>query len=251
MAGYVKAIEEFFWKDYCDWYLEISKFKKDSQGTLFTLYYVLKNILILLHPVIPFITEELWCNLNRDNLQPLIIQEWVSKVDFPECKLALEKTNYIFGIISSIRNIRSLFKIKPTRPIKVVIHPSDAFEYQSLVEGANYIKNMVDIGDLNIAYDLETWPKSSAIQVVRGTTIFVNLKGLVEIEEEIIKLKGSLVELSTELERVQNYLRNPLFREKASPATIEEFKHREQEYHKQIAKIDQIINYLQGEGCET
>lgn len=251
MAGYVKAIEEFFWKDYCDWYLEISKFKKDSQGTLFTLYYVLKNILILLHPVIPFITEELWCNLNRDNLQPLIIQEWVSKVDFPECKLALEKTNYIFGIISSIRNIRSLFKIKPTRPIKVVIHPSDAFEYQSLVEGANYIKNMVDIGDLNIAYDLETWPKSSAIQVVRGTTIFVNLKGLVEIEEEIIKLKGSLVELTTELERVQNYLRNPLFREKASPATIEEFKHREQEYHKQIAKIDQIINYLQGEGCET
>lgn len=251
MANYVKAIEEFFWKDYCDWYLEISKFKKDSQETLFTLYYVLKNILILLHPVIPFITEELWSNLNQDNLQPLIIQDWVNKVDFPECEIALEKTNYIFDIITAIRNIRSLFKIKPARPIRVVIHPSDAFEYQSLVEGSNYIQQVVDIGDLNIVYNLETWPKSSAIQVVRGTSIFVNLKGLVDIEEEIVKLKGSLVDLSTELEKVQKNLENPFFREKASPATIEEFMRREQEYQKQIVKIDQIINYLQGEGSET
>ncbi|MBT9174700.1 MAG: Valine--tRNA ligase [candidate division WS2 bacterium] len=251
VGNYIKAIEEFFWKDYCDWYLEISKFKKDSQGTLFTLYYVLKNILVLLHPVIPFITEELWSKLNQDNLHPLIIQDWVNKVDFPECEIALEKTNYIFGIITAIRNIRSLFKIKPNRPIKVVIHPSDAFEYQSLVEGSNYITQMAGIGNLDIVCDLETWPKSSAIQVVRGTSIFVNLKGLVEIKEEIIKLTGSLVELTTELERVQKDLRNPLFREKASPATIEEFQRREQEYQKQIVRIDETINYLQGEGSET
>lgn len=250
-SNYVKVVEDFFWKEFCDWYIEISKFKKDKYQTLSILRYVLRVVLTLLHPVIPFVTEYVYQKMFKNSETPLIQQEWIPYIPFVESDSSSLKAEYIFEVISSLRNIRSLFQIKPNRKINVILHPTDYFEYDTLAHNSLVISSMVGIDDLKITCELESLPKNSASQVVRGTSIFVNLKGLVDLKVERDRLNKVLLELKNDFQRIQTDLSNPMFLEKASSHAVEEYKLRVIDLEKQINKLETILSYLSEEEIET
>ncbi len=250
-SNYIKVLEDFFWKDYCDWYIEIAKLKKETADTSSILRYVLKTILVMLHPVIPFITEHIFHNLYPEEKVPLIKQKWVKEIPISESESSINKVSYIFDAVTALRNIKSLFKIKPDKKISVILHPTDAFEYETLIEGSPVINALAGVQELKITCELDTLPKHTATQVVRGTSIFVNLKGLVDLNEEKNRLSEMLLKLREDLNKIQKDLANQMFIEKANPQTVEDYKLKAMDLEKQVNKIEEIINYLGEDDLET
>ncbi|KKP38009.1 valine--tRNA ligase [Candidatus Wolfebacteria bacterium RIFOXYB2_FULL_49_7] len=166
---------DFIWLEFCDWYLEMSKVKLNPG----VLIYVLKTILKLLHPFIPFVTEVLWKNTGSKNM--LIIEDW------PEFKKEYifrneeKKINIIMDIITAIRSIRAEYKVDPTRKIEAVIYSEEHLEV--LHEKKEILEKMAGLKDIQIQNKGKPISKSAS-KVIQGVEIFLPLDALIDLEKE-------------------------------------------------------------------
>ena len=203
-----ERLREFTWSDLADWYLEANKFDKSEQGGR-VLYYLLKNLLILWHPFIPFITEAIWAEMKEKNL--LIIQKWPG--------LVLPGAENDFGIVKdiimAIRNVRAENKIEPAIKIKAVIY---AGSKKDLIESqANLIKNLrTGVSELEIKKSGKKIPEAISL-IVCGVEIYL----LVEVDEEKekIRLEKEIANLEKIIKAAEARLANQEFIDKA-PAEI-------------------------------
>ena len=236
LAG--KELYDFVWNKYCSWYIELAKVNLNSNHqevkeiTLQTLYYVLKQILIMLHPFIPFVSEEIYQHLD---LQPSIMLETYPNVNFD---YPVNFLNDVIMIISAIRDLRNEHNISRNQEIKIIINPQEDYyehlkTYQTSIN--EYLKKLVNTEIIDVTYRLPTGDYISL--PLAHYTLEVITAGLIDRTIEQEKLKQKLVKLEQELKRSRNILNNQNFLAKASPEKVKAEQEKYQEYLNQYEQI--------------
>jgi len=221
------SIYRFIWHEYCDWYLELSKSSlygklstEQRQATQRTLYSVFKTALPLLHPFMPFVTEELWQILNKSDEKsvmvtnfPVVNKDWENPVAEKEMELLMD-------VITSIRNIRGEMRIPPSIKLNVLISVTDEQLKKIIETGRSYIISMANLDNMIVEVDLVE-PKGVATGVVGPMRIFVPLAGIVDIAGEKARLDKELAKVEKDLQQCSKKLSNRDFCAKAAADIIQ------------------------------
>ncbi|MSN26857.1 MAG: valine--tRNA ligase [Geobacter sp.] len=244
------ALYQFTWSEFCDWYLELSKqdlyngTPERKQTAQYVLWYTLENLLRLLHPFMPFITEEIWQALPKATVgavpcdrpplggdadkgahtgAPLqsIMQapypEYCEQHSFPEAAADMER---IMAVISGIRNIRGEMEVPPSKQIAVILSCGSEESRLLMKHNENAIISLARLSDLAIGADIEK-PEDASIQVSGDVQIFVPLKGLVNVEEEEKRLLKEIGKIDKEIEMFSKKLSSPAFVDRAPADVVE------------------------------
>lgn len=237
-----KLIYEFFWHEYCDWYLEFAKSTFPKEDTQVVLYKVLEKSLRMLHPFMPFITEEVWQILPHEG-DSIMVTTW----PHVQKNMIDNKTDsdmaLIIDVITSIRNIRSTWRIEPKKFIAVYLKAGGKAK-DILTENQDYIKKLARIEDLKIERELEK-PKASAAGVCGNTEIYVPLHDIIDYDREKLRLTKSLEELESRFKDLSNKLKNKKFLQSAPKEVIERFKASQQDLKIQIEKLKTNLKSLE------
>ena len=240
-----RALYNFIWDDFCDWYIEMAKLplygedEAAKKTTRSILAYVLDNTMRLLHPFMPFITEEIWQNLPHKG-ESITAAAWPEADPSLTDEAAAEEMKLLVEIIRAVRNIRAEVNTPLSKKIKLVIKAKDADTAGKLEKNRAYIERFCNPDHLEIGTDVEE-PAQAMTAVVTGAELILPLKGLINIEDEIKRLDKELEKLNKEVERVQKKLGNEGFVKKAPAAVIEEEKAKEKDY---VEKRDAVIRRI-------
>ncbi|MBP2240605.1 valyl-tRNA synthetase [Cytobacillus eiseniae] len=246
-----RVLYNFIWDDFCDWYIEMAKLplygedEAAKKTTRSILAYVLDNTMRLLHPFMPFITEEIWQNLPHagesitNSAWPIVNEELTDDQAAGEMKLLVE-------IIRSVRNSRAEVNTPMSKKIKMILKAKDEEILKTLENNHGYIERFCNPEELIIAMEVET-PEKAMIAVVTGAEIILPLEGLINIEEEVARLQKEWDKLNKEVDRVQKKLSNEGFVKKAPEKVIEEERAKEKDYSEKRAAVEARINELKGE----
>ncbi|MGH1832336.1 valine--tRNA ligase [Enterococcus gilvus] len=240
-----RQLYNFMWDDFCDWYIEMSKeilYGEDEeakQTTKSILVYVLDQTLRLLHPIMPFVTEEIWAKIPHTG-ESLVVAEY--PVVHPENndETAAKGMEVLKELIRSVRNIRAEVNTPLSKPITLLIKTSDAKVDEFLIENTSYIERFCNPEELVISSDI-TAPDLAMSAVLTGAEIYLPLAGLINIEEEIKRLEKELSKWNGEVKRVQGKLANERFVANAPESVVAEEREKEKDYlEKQAAVQDRI-----------
>ena len=227
-----QAIYDFTWNEYCDWYLELAKISLQSsdkalqRGTRKTLLTVLESILRLAHPIIPFITEEIWqrvaplAGIEADTimLQPYPVAD-ESLID----NKAIAETNWVMNFILGVRRIRGEMNIAPGKPLPVLLQNGTYIDQQSLDNNLNYLRKMAKLESIIWLNSTESAPES-AMALVGDLRILIPMAGLIDKEAELARLDKEIQKINNDLPRIEGKLNNPAFVDKAPPEVIDKEK---------------------------
>ena len=220
-----RALYDFIWTELCDWYVEMIKprlYGRSGQAakaaSQYVLWYVLEGTLRLLHPFMPFITEEVWQYLPHAG-DTIMLASWPEAEAYAD-EEAEAKMTAVMDMVRAIRNIRNEKKVAPGKEIPVIIH-AGANELGLVREAEAYLKVLARIGDLRLQPLETTKPEKAVTAVAGGVEMYLPLAGLVDIEQEIARLKKELEVTGQEIKRAQGKLANSGFVNKA-PAEIVE-----------------------------
>ena len=236
-----KVIYEFTWNDYCDWYIEISKtrFKKDNESYTNTVKsvskYVLKNIIILLHPYSPFVTEEIWSKLKKHNDSDLIVKDW-PKIENKWINKSLEDEMEILkSLISSIRTIRSQMNVPPNKLCKMIVQCNS--EQKSILNSHSLIiKSLAKIETIEMTEDSKK-PSQSATAIVDNMEIFIPLKGIIDFDIEKKRLQKRIKELNNHLIGANSKLKNKELLKRAPKNIVDREKEKKEDMVLELEKI--------------
>jgi len=218
-----QSIYQFIWQDFCDWYVELckSRLKEESyerEVAQAILYQVLRGSLKLLHPFMPFITEELFQRLPGIK-ESIMISEWPEKEGIQD-RESEEKMSLLMEVITEIRTIRAEMKIPPQKKIEVLLRSQNSEYLKILKDNSSYIVDLVNPESLVIASNLEK-PRICASGIVKDIDIFIPLEKLVNIDKEKERLHKNLKEIEEELKRTKRKLSSIGFRQKAPPEVVQ------------------------------
>ncbi|GAF16060.1 valyl-tRNA synthetase [Bacillus sp. JCM 19046] len=240
-----RLLYSFIWDDVCDWYIEMAKltlYGEEEQAKATTrsvLAHVLDQTMRMLHPFMPFITEEIWQHLPHQG-ESITVAEWPThnaSHHFPE---ALEDMETLKALIKSIRNTRSELNVPMSKQIELMIRPSNEAFAERLNRGRSYIEKFANPSDLQIATSLKT-PEKAMSHALTGMELFLPLAGLLDIDAEVKRLDKEKEKLSKEVERIEKKLANQGFIAKAPANVVEEEKSKKQDYEaKRQSVIDRI-----------
>ncbi len=235
-----KDLYNFFWKDLCDWYLEIVKVN-ESPISISVLNYTFEKCLKILHPFIPFITEEIWHSLPfRENVKSISISDFPIKED-KYINLKLEgEVEEIFEIIRKVRNIRVENNIFNSKPIDVIIKSKK----DNIEKFEKVIKKMLNINNLTISYIEVEKPKIYALEVTENYEIYVLLEGLLDLEKEISNLNKDILNTEKEYEKIVTKLSNKEFLLKAPKHILERDERIKREYEDKLKALKEKIESL-------
>ncbi|QPC47070.1 valine--tRNA ligase [Mangrovibacillus cuniculi] len=240
-----RVLYNFIWDDFCDWYIEMSKlplYGEDEEAKKTTrsiLAYVLDNTMRLLHPFMPFITEEIWQNLPHQG-ESITVASWPVVDKSLSDNKAAEDMKQLVDIIRAVRNIRAEVNTPLSKKITLVIKSKDA---ESLEANRGYIERFCNPETLTIGTDIQA-PEKAMSAIVTGAELFLPLEGLINVEEEIARLEKELQKWTSEVDRVQKKLTNERFVSKAPANVVEEEKAKEKDYLEKKASVEQRIQEL-------
>lgn len=212
----------FVWNDFCSWYIELSKAALNSDNptvksnTVAVLVYVLKAILILLAPFMPFVTEHIYLALNLGQ-ESINLETWPSLVDFETTPKATEDMNLIIAAIEAIREIKTQYGLKPKESICLVLEDASGNAYTLSQEGKALLEGMAKV---ELIDHLES--EDLLVRDLNGYKLKADLQELVDVEAEIAKLEKQLAKLEKEVARGEKMLSNPNFVNKAPQAKIDQ-----------------------------
>lgn len=241
-----RALYNFIWDDFCDWYIEMAKLplygedEAAKKTTRSILAYVLDNTMRLLHPFMPFITEEIWQNLPH-NGESITIAAWPTVDSALTNTEAAEEMKLLVEIIRSVRNIRAEVNTPMSKKINLMLKAKDESIVAKLEKNRAYLERFCNPEELTIGVNVEG-PAQAMTAVVTGVELILPLKGLINIEDEIKRLDKECEKLNKEVERVQKKLGNEGFVKKAPAAVIEEERAKEKDY---VEKRDAVISRIQ------
>ena len=239
-----KLAYEFFRGDFCDWYVEIAKTRvygqegSDKVVAQWVLRHVLDKGLKMLHPFMPFITEEIWQKLQTG-------EETIMLSDFPKeekefINIDTEKEfDYLKEIISAIRNIRGEANVSPAKKIEVIFKTVDENAKNILQNNAKILDKLANVEKYKFNAQI---PKLVGFRLVDTTEIYVPLADLIDLDKEIEKLEKSIEKVQKDLDRTLNKLSNENFVKRAKPEAVEKEKRIKEELENKIAKLTESIN---------
>jgi valyl-tRNA synthetase len=217
----------FTWNEFCDWYIELVKddlygadaeTKRRAQAVLFT---VLEHLLRLLHPVMPFITEEIWQVLPGERpVSSIMLSSWPGVSGLPRRSDGAQRMEKIMDVIRGIRNIRGEMDVNPGKQIPVVLDCRGGDALAVMRGGEKYIKALAKVGDLACGIGVER-PDKAATQVSGDVEILVPLAGLIDLEEEEKRLQKEIAKVEKDVAMFDKKLSNEAFVAKAPPEVLE------------------------------
>ena len=243
-----RQLYNFIWDDFCDWYIEMSKevlYGDDAvskQTTQSILVYTLDQILRLLHPIMPFVTEEIWQHIPHQGTSLVVADYPVVHPEFND-ETASKGMEVLKELIRSVRNIRSEVNTPLSKPITLMIKINDPKIGQFLTENTSYIERFCNPEELTISSEIVA-PDLAMSAVLTGAEIFLPLAGLINIEEEIKRLEKELAKWTDEVKRVQGKLGNERFVANAPEEVVEAERAKEKDYLDKQAAVTERIRSL-------
>lgn len=250
-----QTIYEFTWNEYCDWYLELSKpilYSDDSsaaalRGTRQTLLLVLEGILRLAHPVIPFITEEIW-----QRIAPLagIEGDTIMLQPYPESnqdkidQQAIDDIEWVMACILGVRKIRSGMNILPSKPLPILLQNSSADDAARLDSNRDFLMTLAKLESVTILSEGDEIPES-ATALVGEMKLLIPMAGLIDKAAELARLTKEIAKLEKDLERVSGKLANPNYVEKAPAAVVEKEKAKQAEIQSSLEKLKEQLTRIE------
>ncbi|MDO5043856.1 MAG: valine--tRNA ligase [Coriobacteriia bacterium] len=219
-----KDIYYFFWNEFCDWYIEFAKPRLQGEDRLQiqrNLVFVLDKALRLLHPAMPFVTEEIWQHLPlNDEAAVLMLAKWPTQELYEglTSEDARHSIELVTAIASAVRATRARYNILNKQALDVLVF-ANKDDAEKISAQADEVKNLVNIAHLEVASEGER-PGKSAMTFSRGLEIFVKLEGLVDFEAEKKRLQKQIDEDKAELAKIEKRFANPNFMNKAKPEII-------------------------------
>ncbi len=245
----VQKIYDFIWEEFCDWYIEMVKPRlySDSDSTkaaaLWTLKTVLGGALKLLHPYMPFVTEEIYCTLNPDE-ESIMISPWPEyRGDwaFAEEEAAVEM---IKEAVRAIRTVRTGMNVPPSRKASVYVVSEDPAVREAFLKGALFFASLGYAGEVHVQADRTGIADDAVSAVIPQAVIYIPFAELVDIDKEIERLKKEEQRLTKELARVNGMLGNEKFISKAPQAKIDEEKAKLEKYTQMMEQVKQRLEQL-------
>ena len=245
------SLYDFVWNDYCNWYLELSKsiLKDDDQANLeqkhatqLNLLYTLDATLKCLHPIIPFITEELWQTISTGQKKSsIMVENYPNSNDFIIDQPVLDQMDWLIAFVISVRQIRSEMNISPKTKISVLLQNASNEDLDLIKECKIYITNLAGIAEIK---SVDEKPPIAAIALLRGMKILIPLEGIIDIEFERERCEKKLNRIKKELNSMKNKLRNKEFISKAPKDVVENIRSQSENMAQDKIKIEEQIKML-------
>jgi valyl-tRNA synthetase len=251
---YANVLYQFTWHEFCDWYIEMSKLSlngtvgtdpRKSRGLLLE---ILKQILLLLHPVMPFVTEEIWQQLPGDKSKlghdpmtimtqryPSFVSEWIDVE-------TEQKMDFLMAVIRAIRNLRTEMNCSPGKGVKIIFHAPQ--EDLAFVRGQEpYLRALARVGSMEYLTSGER-PKGAATAIVGATEIYLPLGGILNLQEERARLAREAGKVEEELSRIQKKLSNPEFLAKAKEQVIQKEREKSTLHQEKLRTLNHSLERL-------
>ncbi len=244
-----RSLYNFIWDDFCDWYIEMSKlplYGEDEEAKKMTrsvLAYVLDNTMRLLHPFMPFITEEIWQNLPHQG-ESITIAAWPTVDDSLTDQSQSSSMKLLMDVIRAVRTIRAEVQSPMSKKVPLTISAKDANTHAVLEANAAYIERFCNPETLTIGQNIEA-PEKSMSAVVSGAELFMPLEGLIDIDAELARLNKELEKWAKEVKLVSGKLSNERFVSKAPEAVVAEERAKQADYVEKHATVEKRIVELQ------
>jgi len=244
----------FTWSEFCDWYIELVKddlYKGDSdrqQSAKYVLCLVLENLLRLLHPFMPFITEEIWQAIPKSGAgeSVMLAQYPTPREEWAQYAGAAAEMELVMEVIKSIRNIRGEMEVAPSKQIAAIVDCKSQESLTLLKRNETYVMSLARLSDLAIGQGIER-PAEASLQVAGDVEIIVPLRGLVNVEEEEKRLNKEIAKIDKDIEFLSKKLENPSFVERAPADVVEkerekigEFANKKQLLEESLVKIQRL-----------
>ncbi len=245
----VQKVYDFIWEEFCDWYIEMVKPRlyNDEDTTkaaaLWTLKTVLGGALKLLHPYMPFITEEIYCTLNPEEESIMIASwlEWKTEWDFKQDEKDVEM---IKEAVRSIRGVRTEMNVPPSKKATVYVVAEDASVRETFEKGKVFFATLASASEVLVQTDKSGIAEDAVSAVIPQAVIYIPFAELVDIEKEIQRLEKEEGRLEKELARVNGMLSNERFISKAPQAKIDEEKGKLEKYTQMMEQVKERLAQL-------
>lgn len=248
-----QALHEFTWYEYCDWYLELSKpilngtFSAGQKlAARYTLVHVLETLMRLLHPFMPFLTEEIWQKLAPmlgNSGETLVLQPFPHADESLIKAAVIEDVEWLKSAILGVRNIRGEMNIAPGKLLPTLIYNANETEKRRLNENKEFLQALAKIESITCIDDKTTAP-ACATSLVGNMEILVPLAGLIDKAAESQRLQKEIAKLEAELKKCAAKLENSSFVDKAPAAVVEQEKQRQQEFSNALEKLQTQLQSL-------
>ena len=247
-----QGIFQFLWDEFCSWYIELSKDRLNSNDilsrstTLYILLDVMQNSMRLLHPIMPFITEEIWQNIKKVFPQP---EDALIIAAFPSCDEKMidpeiaDDMSFMQEAITAVRNLRKELNLNPGIPISLVIRVAEERQKDLIERYTTYFKRLAKVDNIEVGLQLPK-PKASIAAVVRNLEIFLPLKGIIDLEAEKARLSKQIEKLEKEVQVIKNKLDNPHFLANAKPEIVENEKKHFEEVNTKLSLTKELLEDL-------
>ena len=246
LNDYTKVLYSFVWSDYCDWYIElikikINKFPEDTVRIIDDAVNYYENVLKLLHPVIPYVTEELWHILNEDRKDKSISFEIIKEKDENSINRSFEEDfEQVKEIVTGIRNLRAGNQIPPSKKCDVQIKVTDTDSENIIKEFTDYIKPLCNLEKLDLTKEINA-EVEFASTLINKFEIFLSLEGNLDKEKQSEKIMKEVENLNNYLNSLNKKLSNENFLNKASDSVINSEKKKQSEAIEKLEKLRRLM----------
>ncbi|MBW7997307.1 MAG: valine--tRNA ligase [Candidatus Glassbacteria bacterium] len=240
-------VYRFIWHDYCDWYIELTKGRmegKPGQTVRSVLWHVLESALRLLHPIMPFITEDIWQRLPHQG-DSILEREWVAPEDSLIDTEAVGEMELLQEIITAVRTIRSEMNVPPGSKAGLFVVPADEETRRVIETHADYVHSLAKVDKLQFIAP-EQKPGASGVAVIGGSELFVPLEGLIDLDKEREKLAREADKLRGLLTGIEKKLANGNFVSRAPAEVVEKEREKQETMRETLDKVEKNIEQLAG-----
>ncbi|MDP2872162.1 MAG: valine--tRNA ligase [Bacillota bacterium] len=245
-----KAMYDFAWGEFCDWYIELAKIRlygddparRDAAQAV--LVYVLERLLRLLHPVMPFVTEEIWQALPHDG-PSIVVAPWPETLPHLENDRAEAEMGRVMDTIRAVRNIRAEMNVPAGKQADVTLQAAEPRVRELLSAASPYIRGLASVGGLQVEPTGGTRPKQAGAAILAGIEVYMPLRGLIDFEREAGRIRRALGEAELELARARERLANESFLRRAPADVVAREREKEAQYAEQAEKLRQRLTLLE------
>ena len=247
----LSKIVDFLWDNFCDWYIEITKSRlydkdcKTRDNAIYLLNYVLGEAMKLLHPFMPFITEEVYSNLVVANkAESIMIADWPEASNVLSSEEDAEMMNTMIDAIRGIRAVRKNMDVAPSRKAHIIVVTSSDKIADMFTQGEGFLERLASVSSLETRTTKEGIPSTAVQAVFGGGEIYIPLEDLIDIAKELERLDKEKTKLDGEIKRLNGKLSNESFVSKAPAAVVEQERAKLAKYEEMYANLSDRIEVL-------
>ena len=239
------SVYDFIWNTYCDWYIELAKPRlysdaneRDRRTVQYLLVTILRHMLELLHPFMPFVTEHIWQHLPHEG-ESIVIAKWPEALAFTNLTEAARQMEIMMDAIKGIRNMRAEMNVPLGKKAEVIVAPTDVSIAEAVAEHSDYFVTLAWAEKVTILGADDPKPENATVTVVNGMEVYLLLKDLIDADKEKERIEKEKGQMQKEIARLEGKLSNQGFLAKAPEAVVAKEKEKLEEYkQKQQALLE-------------